>query len=235
MVRCAAAKPNGAAAGVRRRAAAEKAQRPFRFTLAAGGPLSDAEVERLYQQHLLETELVQIEQVLLLRCLARRHGLRTVRIEGLTAQEVTLFRKKVDALKGLEQGAMVARVQLQEVRELMGRLEAAGKKGSDRYQQAAGIEQELVGLIDQYRPDWLEVGAVGRLLLAGDIAEVLALDDERLLALARPITPDGRVHFDADTVRHWSERSAPRGRFRLSMVRVHSYNMRAHSDPLNGP
>jgi hypothetical protein len=38
------------------------------------------------------------------------------------------------------------------------------------------------------------------LLVAGDIGEVLALD-ERLLALAKPVTPDGRVKFDAQKVR----------------------------------
>jgi hypothetical protein len=41
---------------------------------AAGRPLSDAEVDRLYEKHLLETEVVQIEQMVLLRCLARHHA-----------------------------------------------------------------------------------------------------------------------------------------------------------------
>jgi hypothetical protein len=167
---------------------------------AAGGPPDDGEVERMYRQHLLETELVQIEQMVLLRCLARSHGLRTVRIEGLTASEVTWFRKWVDMLKGLEKEAEAARVQLRGVRKLMRDMEAAGKKDSDRYYQAAGIERELLVVIGQHWPHLLEVGAAGRLLLAGDIAEVLALNDERLLALAKPITPDGSVHFDADKV-----------------------------------
>src|SRR5262249_42622592 len=42
---------------------------------AAGRPLSDADVDRLYEQHLLQTELVQIEQTVLLRCLARHQVL----------------------------------------------------------------------------------------------------------------------------------------------------------------
>lgn len=45
------------------------------------------------------------------------------------------------------------------------------------------------------------MGAAGRLLMAGDISEVTALDDGRLLDAAKPIMPDGRVRFDADKVR----------------------------------
>jgi hypothetical protein len=169
---------------------------------AAGKELSDAHVDRQYEQHLLETELVQIEQTAILRCLARHHGLRKVRLEGLTLREVPLFREKVEALKGLEHGEVAsARVQLREVRALMRGMEAAGRKGTDRYEKAAGIEKELVALLEKSRPHLLEIGAAGRLLLAGDLAEVLALDDERLLEAARPITPNGRLKIDADRVR----------------------------------
>jgi hypothetical protein len=140
--------------------------------------------------------------MVLLRCLARHHGVRRVRIEGLTAGEVPLFQEKVAALKGLEEGEVAsARVQLREVRALMKELEATGRKDTDRYGKAASIEKELVDLLDQHRPQLLEVGAAGRLLMSGDIGEVLALDDGRLLDAARPITPDGRVRFDAEKVR----------------------------------
>src|SRR5262245_34486776 len=37
--------------------------------------------------------------------------------------------------------------------------------------------------------------------MAGDIGEVLALDDERLLDLSRPVTPDGRIKSDRVRVR----------------------------------
>ena len=51
---------------------------------AAGRALSDEEVAGLYQEHLLEVELVSTEQVALLRCLVKHHGLRRVLAEGLT-------------------------------------------------------------------------------------------------------------------------------------------------------
>lgn len=169
---------------------------------AAGRPLSDADIDKLYEQHLLETELVQIEQMILLRSLARHHGLCRIRIEGLTVGEEPLFRNKVEALKGLEQGEVAsARVQLREVRVLLRVVEAAGRKDTDRYGKAVAIEKQLLDLLDQQRPRLLEVGAAGRLLMAGEIDEVLALDDRQLLEAAKPITPDGRVRFDAEKVR----------------------------------
>jgi len=47
-------------------------------------PVSDAEIDDLYKEFLLEVELVQIEQKTLLRCLVKHHGLRRVFCEGLT-------------------------------------------------------------------------------------------------------------------------------------------------------
>ena len=169
---------------------------------AAGRPLSETEVDRLYEQHLLETDLVQIEQMVLLRCLARHHGLRSIRIEGLTAEKEPLFRQQVEALKGLEEKQIKdARVQLREVRRLMQEMEVAGKTNTDRYGTAASIEKELLDLLDQNRPQLLKVGAAGHLLLTGEIDSVLALDDGRLLDLAKPVTPDRRVKFDSSKVR----------------------------------
>jgi hypothetical protein len=46
----------------------------------------------------------------------------------------------------------------------------------------------------------LQLGAPGRLLADGALAEVLPLDDERLLEAANPATPDGRVRLDAAKV-----------------------------------
>ena len=60
---------------------------------------------------------------------------------------------------------------------------------------------EIKGLVDRHRLQLLALGPAGRLLITGDIEEVLALDDERLLDLAKPITPGGRVKIDADKVR----------------------------------
>lgn len=164
---------------------------------AAGRPLADAEAARLYEEHLLEVELVQIEQMAILRCLSRRHGLRTVRIEGLTAKEVNLFRERIESLKEIKKDEDAARKQLAEVRELMRAMDPA----TSRYRQAATIERDLLGLIGQSRPLLLEVGAAGRLLMAGEIDGVLHLDDEAALDEANPVTPGGRIRLDAAKAR----------------------------------
>lgn len=168
---------------------------------AAGRPLSEAEVGKLYEEHLLETELVQVEQLALLRCLARRHGLRQVRIEGLTAKEVTPFRERIEASKEIKKGEDAARRQLGEVRDLMRAMGTAGREGTDGHRQAAAIERDLLGLIGQSRPLLLEVGAAGRLVMNGEIGGVLPLDDEAALDQANPVTPGGRIRIDAAKVR----------------------------------
>lgn len=45
---------------------------------AHGRGLTDDEIDRLYQEHLLEVELVQVEQMAVLRCLIKHHGLKKV-------------------------------------------------------------------------------------------------------------------------------------------------------------
>src|SRR5262245_13333583 len=55
-------------------------------------------------------------------------------------------------------------------------------------------------MLAQHRLDMLEWGAAVRLLAAGELAEVLPLDDAKLLEAARPIGADGRRKLDAAKV-----------------------------------
>ena len=43
----------------------------------------------------------------------------------------------------------------------------------------------------------VELGAAGRLLVSGEIEDVLPLEDEEPLNAANPVTADGQVRFDA--------------------------------------
>jgi hypothetical protein len=47
----------------------------------------------------------------------------------------------------------------------------------------------------------LELGAPGRLLIAGEIDEVLPLDDADLLDRARPVTPQGKIRLDPERLK----------------------------------
>jgi hypothetical protein len=53
------------------------------------------EMDRLHQEHLLEVEAVQLEQMALLRCLIQHHGLKRVYCEGLTANDLPNYKEMV--------------------------------------------------------------------------------------------------------------------------------------------
>ena len=44
---------------------------------------------------------------------------------------------------------------------------------------------------------WRKIGAAGRLLVSGELEDVLPLEDEEPLNAANPVTADGQVRFDA--------------------------------------
>jgi hypothetical protein len=165
----------------------------------AGRELSDQEIDRLYQEHLLEVEAVQQEQMALLRCLIRHHGLKRIYAEGLTAKDVPNYAEKVGVLRAMEQKQIrQLKQQLFDVRELLQGMEATGRTKIDRYAEAKKVESGITELLDLHKVRLLELGAAGRLLIAGEIEEVLPLDDSDLLDRAKPITPEGKVRIDRD-------------------------------------
>lgn len=169
---------------------------------AAGRDLTPGEVDRLYERHLMEVEAVQLEQVAVLRCLIRHHGLRRVYAEGLTPKDVPNFREQIGVLRGMERDQLPRlRGQLAEVRNLLREMDAAGKAGTDNYDAARAVEAEVAGLIRRHDRRLLELGAAGRLLIAGELEEVLPLDDADLLERGKPVTPDGKVRLNPERVR----------------------------------
>jgi hypothetical protein len=56
-------------------------------------------------------------------------------------------------------------------------------------------------MLDQHRVRLLELGAPGRLLIAGEIDDVLPLDDAGLLDRGKPVTPEGKVRLDPDKLK----------------------------------
>jgi hypothetical protein len=166
---------------------------------AMGKPLSDEEVDRMHEELCLEVEAVQLEQLALLRCLIKHHGLRRIYCEGLTEKDLPNYRERIADLRSIERDQLPQlRKQLEEVRELKKAMEAKGREKTEGDEKAAAIEKEVAGLFWVQRKNLLEFGAAGRLLIAGEIEEVLPLDDAELLEQAKPVTPDGRVKFDEE-------------------------------------
>jgi len=130
---------------------------------SSGRPLTDQEIDKAHEQLLREVELVQQEQLTLLRCLIRHHGLRAVHVEGLTEQTKPIFEAKVSALGAL------------------------GRKIADLLTlNEPSIADGIEALEQEHRRDLIEIGAAGRLLLTGEI-EVLPLEDADAFAAARPV------------------------------------------------
>jgi hypothetical protein len=158
----------------------------------AGRTLTEEEAQALHDELLLQVELVQIEQGAALRCLVKRHGLKRVLAEGLTHAGKPGYDTLIDALRRAEADAGELRRQLDEVRRL-------------KSEKARALEAEVVALLVRHRADYrqrfLEAGAAGRLLVAGELSQVLALDDANLLEAARPVSPDGTVRDDPAKVR----------------------------------
>jgi hypothetical protein len=153
--------------------------------------LTEQELDQLHKELLLEAEIVQLEQMAILRCLIKHHGLKRVHSEGFSPNELEAYREKIAVLKAMEQDQIPKlRQQLEEVRQLIDTLNGEAKE------KAQGIERQLVALLDAHHERMLEMGAAGRLLIAGELEEVLPLEGDGALEKAKPITPDGSVKVE---------------------------------------
>ena len=158
---------------------------------AHGRDLTDDEIDRLHQELLLEVELVQLEQIALLRCLIKHHGLKRVFSEGFSPPELVAYREKIAVLKSMENDQVPqVRKQLGEVRSLID-----GSNGGTK-EKAQAIEAQLLALLEQHKHRLLEMGAAGRLLISGELEDVLPLEDAVALDRAKPVTPSGGVKLD---------------------------------------
>src|SRR5262249_17395550 len=142
--------------------------------------LTEAELDALYTEHLLRVELVQVEQAAFLRCLAKHHGVRQVLSEGLVEGDSVFYKLKAGELYAV--GEILAR-QLAEARGLM----KSAERGSDKDAKAQAIEAGVLGELAKHRLEVLPLGAPLQLFGAGQLADVLPLDDAALLDKAKPV------------------------------------------------
>jgi hypothetical protein len=147
---------------------------------AADHFLGDVQVDRLYAEHLQLVKVVQDEQMRTIR----RLGIRRVFIEGLTQKDLPAFKEIVRVVGDIDQH------EVPRLRSLLA-----------DYREMGENTEEIEGLLNQHRVRLLEFGAAARLLMSGELAEVLPLDDADLLDQANPVTPDGQVKHDRDRVR----------------------------------
>jgi hypothetical protein len=103
------------------------------------------------------------------------------------------FKTRIAALKEADPHQDELRRQLADVQALLKKLIDEGKAGSERYAKAQAVEKEIVDLVEHHRLELLELGAVARLLVSGELDRVLPLDDAKLLDAARPKLSNGKV------------------------------------------
>ena len=154
-----------------------------------GEAIPDAEIDDLYEELLLEVELVQLEQMALLRCLIKHHGLKSVFCEGLTVEDLPAYEAKIKTLRKFES---VTR-KLEELSESLARGGDDDLASNQLLRQIDEASRELRLLL-------LQIGAVGRLYLAGELEEVLPVDDAKLLKEANPLATDGKITLDVKVI-----------------------------------
>ncbi len=160
-----------------------------------GRELTADEIDRLYQELLLEVELVQIEQMAVLRCLVKHHGLKRLFSEGFSPNELENYKDRIAVLRAMDREQIPqVRKQLEDVRSLI-----EGSTG-ERLEQAKVIEAQLVTLLDDHKYRLLEMGSAGRLLISGELGDVLPLEDAEALERAKPVTPSGGVKLDPQKI-----------------------------------
>jgi hypothetical protein len=133
---------------------------------ALGRPVAGEELDLLYEEHLLRVELVQTEQLALLRCLVEHHGLKRVLSESLTPEGMGDFRQR-----------------LAEVRQIDAGLARLKEKRAELDGPAEEIDRGIAEMTRGRRRMLLEYGAAARLTLAG-VLDLLPLEDGPLLAAA---------------------------------------------------
>jgi hypothetical protein len=141
-------------------------------------PVTDEEIDKLYQKFLLEVELVQIEQETILRCLAKHHGLRRVLAEGLTPRSLPAYREILEAL-----------------RDMNGRLSGLKKARAELRSEAPTIDERIKEMERGQRKLLLEYGAAVKLEVDRQV-HLLPLDDGELLEQAKPVTKDGKLKVE---------------------------------------
>ena len=146
--------------------------------------LSDAEVEGHWKELLREVAVVQTEQLVVLRQLIQRLGLRSIHVEGLTSRDMPIFEAKVAVLRKV--GAELA--SLRSIVEELGE------------EDAGQLVKQLEGVEQQQHRDLLQLGAAGRLLMEGTIKAVVPLEEVASYEAADPVAEDGTVVLNQDRI-----------------------------------
>lgn len=158
------------------------------------GAISKAELEQAYEDHLQAVEAVQHDQLAILRQLIAEHGLEVVYYEGFTRELMPAFELQVRRARESSEALTTIQADLRQVQLEIEQVERAGGMAEDYQRELQGALED--GLLE-HRLDMLRIGAAGQLYLAGEIKQVLPLDERATYEASEPVGPDGRIVLDA--------------------------------------
>lgn len=155
---------------------------------SANQALSDGEINSQCRQFVADADSLQAEEMELLRVLIKNHGLKRIHAEGFSEKDLPAYREKIASLKALETN-QIARLkqQLAEVQEVL-----ADKPSPE----ARSAEGKILAMLADFQERLIEMGAAGRLLISGEIEDVLPIEDAEPLDASNSITPDDKSRLD---------------------------------------
>ena len=149
----------------------------------ADNPLSDAEIDALYEQLLLEVEMIQLEQRSILRLLTRHHGLDHICIEGLVGRDVSIYKAKVRVLGDFGE-------KMSDLRDSRDDLD--GDEDSE-------LIDQIDAVLKKYRQDTLQLGAAGQMVLSGELTNIRPSESLEAYEQANPLK-EGTVVLDEEAI-----------------------------------
>ena len=159
--------------------------------------LTNNEIDIRYSKFLEDIDALQREQVGLMRELFQQHPRCRVFYEGVTDSNGRDFIDTVQALRQADIGSV--QINLEQANRMVENIPT----GTTAHTIAVGLRDDFNAKVVAYRDDLLQVGAVGRMLMADELDRVFALDDENLLDAANPVQANGTIEFNpaADAAR----------------------------------
>jgi hypothetical protein len=143
-----------------------------------GRKVSPDEADVRFQELQLQVDVVQHEQLAMLRLLVRHHSLKRTLSESVSTQGIPAFRQRLDRLRKTDEDL----AQLVKSR-------AGLSRGTPE------IDREIATIQAGHRLQLLEVGASGRLAIER-LAEVVPLEDDRVFDAGWIVGPYGTSNVD---------------------------------------
>ena len=137
--------------------------------------LTPQDQDLLYQEHQLQVEVWQLQEMVTLKQLIRQHGLATIHVLQETLEEANHYSQNLKLLKEKEKEVIPQlREELSEVKELANGL--AGEELSKANKTENSLRMEL----EKHEQQMQKLGPAGRLYSKGEAITVIALEATKL-------------------------------------------------------